>query len=374
MLRHRHTPRTSSRSTKEPAVLCPLRARRGCAPLAQPVEKRLPLASDGTLLTWSRPLAPPLQYAPSYANAGVVERVESEKELLPLPRNLESPVDDPSLANPLQRMERLSTGWFGVIMEYEGVVVEASEEAHRQAWLQVADEFGYKRPLGQELRRIKGARDEVVVSRVFRWTHNTSIARQVAQRKGQIYDQVLGGRQPAVMLEARPFLETLKRNSIPVSLATPLHEAKVQEGLQRHNLQSYFDALVTAEDSGSAEIEYYYAYAASKIQRPPLRCVVVGESNTSVEAAHELGMKCVVVTGNAPVYDFTGADLVVRNLSQLSFMNMKRLFAEESLVESRLGDEDARGREELDDVEEDDYMDNDDEGFLPMSGGGFGRW
>ncbi|PNW85576.1 hypothetical protein CHLRE_03g193300v5 [Chlamydomonas reinhardtii] len=274
-------------------------------------------------------------------------------------------------------MERLSTGWFGVIMEFEGVVVETSEETHRQAWLQVADEFRFRKPLGQSLRRIKGVRDEVVVSRIFGWTHNPSVARQVAQRKAELYETLMGGRQLAAMLETRPFLETLKRYSIPVALATPLSESKVKDGLQRHNLAQYFDAVVTAEDSGSAEVEFYYAYAASKIQRPPIRCVVVGESNTSVEAAHELGMKCVVVTGTNPVFDFTGADLVVRNLSQLSFMNMKRLFAEESLVESKLNPLEEPGRNQADDIDdEDDYADDDDEGFQPMRGAmAFGgRW
>lgn len=228
-------------------------------------------------------------------------------------------------------------------MEMEGVVTESSQETHQQAWLAVADEFGYKRPLGQTLRRIKGVKDEAVVTRIFGWTHNPAVARQVAQRKAELYAQLLGGRQPAAMLEARPFLETLKRYSIPVALATPLKEAKVQEGLKRHSLTPLFDTVVTAEDSGSAEVEFYYAYAAQRIQRPPIRCVVVGDSNSSVEAAHELGMKCVVVTGNQPVYDFVGADLVVRNLSQLSFMNIKRLFASEELVESRTAPEELRG-------------------------------
>lgn len=40
--------------------------------------------------------------------------------------------------NPLKRQERLSTGWFGVIVEMEGVLVEDSFEHHKQAWLTVA--------------------------------------------------------------------------------------------------------------------------------------------------------------------------------------------------------------------------------------------
>lgn len=66
------------------------------------------------------------------------------------------------LHNPLQRQERLSTGWFGVICSFDGVLVEDTQHAHARAWLQVAEEMNLPRPLGQTLNRIKGARDEVV--------------------------------------------------------------------------------------------------------------------------------------------------------------------------------------------------------------------
>ena len=95
----------------------------------------------------------------------VVEKPDknNKKELeLPLPRAVENAADDPSLHNPLERMERMSTGWFGIIAEYAGVVVEDTAEAHAAAWLAVADEMSLARPLGQTLRRIRGVRDEVV--------------------------------------------------------------------------------------------------------------------------------------------------------------------------------------------------------------------
>lgn len=51
---------------------------------------------------------------------------------LPLPTKTESVVDDPSLMNPLLRQERLGTGWFGVVCEYDGVLVESTQDAHMQ--------------------------------------------------------------------------------------------------------------------------------------------------------------------------------------------------------------------------------------------------
>ncbi|MEW5301751.1 MAG: hypothetical protein WDW36_004589 [Sanguina aurantia] len=272
-----------------------------------------------------------------------------------MPRLVEGVADDSTLANPLQRQLRLSTGWFGVIMEYEGVLVESSDGAHQQAWKAVAKELGFPQPLGQSFQRIKGLKDTVVCTRVFNWTHNPAVAAKISLRKAELYEALLGQRQPAAMLEARPFLETLKRYDIPIAIACGLPEKKVAEGLTRFNLAQYFDSVIAAEDSGAPEVEFTLAMAAQQIARPPARCVVIGDSNASVETAHELGMKCIVVSGLQPIFNFGSADLVVRHLTDLKFVNMKNLFSNEELVSSE-------GEPELEmerDPEFDSYDDSD---------------
>jgi hypothetical protein len=62
----------------------------------------------------------------------VEEKLKEQEALLPLPRVVEGLVDDPSIYNPLERSQRLGTGWFGVICEYEGVLVESHWEGHMQ--------------------------------------------------------------------------------------------------------------------------------------------------------------------------------------------------------------------------------------------------
>eukprot|EP00798_Chlamydomonas_sp_ICE-L_P013972 gene13972-19915_t len=272
----------------------------------------------------------------SLVTANVVEKLKDQEQeaLLPMDLDVEGIADDPSVHNPLVRMNRLGTGWFGVIMEYEGVIVESLYEEHKASWLQIAEEFGYPKPLGHLFRRIRGCRDELVIKRIFNWTQNPTTVKMLAERKTQIFDELVG-RQPATVHEVFPFLQMLRKLDIPVALVCPMTESKVKEALQRHGLSDAFDAVVTAEDSGAAEVEFLYMIAASQLQRPPMRTIVVGESNTSVEAAHELGMKCVIPTGHRPVYDYVGADLVVRNLGQIAFLNLKKLFAQEDLVRPR---------------------------------------
>ena len=56
----------------------------------------------------------------------------------------------------------------------------------------------------------------------------------------------------------------------------------------------------------------------------------------SVEAARECGMACVVVAGRNPLYELTAADLVVRQLEELSLVNLKQLFQLEGRVDPRV--------------------------------------
>lgn len=81
---------------------------------------------------------------------------------LPLPTAVESAADDPLLHNPLQRMQRMGTGWFGLVADYEGVVVDSTLEVHKEAWRQVARDMRLPMPLGSALDRIRGVRDDAV--------------------------------------------------------------------------------------------------------------------------------------------------------------------------------------------------------------------
>lgn len=48
--------------------------------------------------------------------------------------------DDPTLANPLLRQQRLSTEWFGCVFELEGVLVKSRYQEHRASWMRLAKE------------------------------------------------------------------------------------------------------------------------------------------------------------------------------------------------------------------------------------------
>ena len=82
--------------------------------------------------------------------------------LKPLPRAVENIADDPSLHNPLQRLHRLGPGWFGVILEYEGVLVDDTSDLHSKAWQMLGEEEGKPRPFNWALKRAEGMKSEQV--------------------------------------------------------------------------------------------------------------------------------------------------------------------------------------------------------------------
>lgn len=274
--------------------------------------------------------------------AEVMESAVSE-EIRGLPRHLlENAADDPTLGNPLQRHRRMGTDWMGVILDYEGVLVEGTPGKHAEAWLRLAEEEGKPVPLAHELRRAALMKDEQAITEVLCWGREPNYVRRVAQRKGDIYRELLGDWSPSEVPGMRGFLEKLRTHQVPVALCS-VEKRFVQEDIKRLGLEPYISAVVAADD-----VERFrpdpeaYLFAAQKLGRPTARCIVVGACNQSIEAAHECSMQCVVVAGQQPLYEFKAADLVVKQLDELAFINLKQLFREEEGVEPQLELEEER--------------------------------
>jgi HAD superfamily hydrolase (TIGR01509 family) len=251
----------------------------------------------------------------------------------PLPRRVEGAVDDPALANPLQRHLRLGTDWMGVIVEYEGIAVEDFSDLHTRAWVQLAAEEGKPQPFAWALRRAEGMKNEQVVQEVLLWSRAPMEVRRLCARKEEVFRELRGDAAPAMPPGTDPLLRLLEKHNVPVALACSAPEARVLPELEALGLSERLAAVVIAEDvaRGRPDPEAVLL-AAQRLGRPPIRCVLIGNANATVETARECGMAVVAVAGRTPVYELTAADLVVRSLEELSFVNLKQLFRSEDTV------------------------------------------
>eukprot|EP00243_Klebsormidium_subtile_P003324 TRINITY_DN16687_c0_g1_i1.p1 TRINITY_DN16687_c0_g1~~TRINITY_DN16687_c0_g1_i1.p1 ORF type:complete len:396 (-),score=70.64 TRINITY_DN16687_c0_g1_i1:674-1861(-) len=241
----------------------------------------------------------------------------------------ENRADDKWLQNPLLRLERFGVGWFGIILDWEGVLVDEDPKIERQVWEALAEEEGRSLPPAWLLRRAEGMKTEQVVAEVLCWTRDPMQVRRIARRQEHLFQEAAGG-QFTLMPGVRHFLDTVKKYGAPMALSTTRPREYVEQGLSQLGLQEYFDAIIAPDDvaRGKPDPEMY-SYAAQAIGRIPSRCVVIGSVNACTEAAHDAGMKAIAVASRHMVWELSAADSVVRSLSDLDIRGLKLIISQE---------------------------------------------
>ncbi|KAJ9173608.1 hypothetical protein P3X46_016725 [Hevea brasiliensis] len=237
----------------------------------------------------------------------------------------ENRADNPSLHNPLLRQERMGCGWLGAIFEWEGVIIEDNPDLEKQAWLALSQEEGKSPPPAFILRRIEGMKNEQAISEVLCWSREPAELRRMANRKEEIYQAMQGGIY-RLRSGSKEFVNVLMHYKIPMALISTRPRKTLETAIGSIGIEGYFTAIVAAEDvyRGKPDPEMF-VYAAQLLKFIPERCIVFGNSNQTVEAAHDARMKCVAVASKHPMYELSAADLVVRHLDELSIVDLKNL-------------------------------------------------
>ncbi|XP_057416470.1 5-amino-6-(5-phospho-D-ribitylamino)uracil phosphatase, chloroplastic [Lotus japonicus] len=233
--------------------------------------------------------------------------------------------DNPSLGNPLLRQERMGCGWLGAIFEWEGVLIEANPDLEKQAWLALAQEEGKASPPAFILKRVEGMKNEQAISEVLCWSRDRGQLRRLADRKEEIYQALQGGIY-SLMPGSKEFVSVLMHYKIPMALVSTRPRKALEAAIGEIGIGDNFSVVVAAEDvhRGKPDPEMFM-YAAQLLSFIPERCIVFGNSNQTVEAAHDARMKCVAVASKHPVYELRAADLIVRRLDELTVVDLKNL-------------------------------------------------
>lgn len=237
----------------------------------------------------------------------------------------ENKADNPSLQNPLLRQERMGCGWLGAIFEWEGVLIEDNPEIEKQAWLALSQEEGKSPPPAFILRRIEGMKNEQAISEVLCWSRDPAQLRRMAARKEEIYQALQGGVY-RLRAGSKEFVNILMHYKIPMALVSTRPRETLESAMGKIGIDGDFNVIIAAEDvhRGKPDPEMF-DYAAQLLNFIPERCIVFGNSNQTVEAAHDARMKCVAVASKHPVYELGAADLVVRRLDELTVVDLKNL-------------------------------------------------
>lgn len=122
-------------------------------------------------------------------------------------------------------------------------------------------------------------------------------------------------------------LDELKSQKVPMAVGTSSQRFRVDIILDSLGLESYFGAVVSANDVQKHKPEPdLFLEAARRLKILPERCAVVEDASSGIEAARRGGMKSAgYFNGRNSLEEVAGANLVFRNFSELSYDTIGKL-------------------------------------------------
>ena len=212
---------------------------------------------------------------------------------------------------------------FGLIFDWDDVIVD-TRALQRAAWKTVAAAEGLPFP-SIERPQMYDVRPERAAIHVLLWTRDMRRAQELAWLVGTEYARSLSDVTTALP-GVVDWLSLMSKTNIPCVLSTSIDRTTITKLLEKLGIRQYFSALVTADDDMET-IAQRYLSAAIKLNRPPNQCVVFTSTPAAIAAAHNCTMRAVALMGGHTAPQLRAADLTIGAMTELSVVNIRRLFA-----------------------------------------------
>jgi len=210
-----------------------------------------------------------------------------------------------------------------VIFDLDGVIV-STDEFHYQAWKKLADEEGiyFDRQINERLRGVSRLESlEIIMERATK-NYTEDEKKALAEHKNNYYRQLLNNLSPGDILPGvMEILNDLKKAGIKLGIGSSSKNTPVI--LEKIGLSDFFDAISDGNQIKKSKPDpEVFLLAASKLQVPPEKCLVVEDADAGVEAAINAGMKCLAVGAAS---SNPKAHLRAASLKDISLHQMLRL-------------------------------------------------
>ena len=129
----------------------------------------------------------------------------------------------------------------------------------------------------------------------------------------------------------KALVQGLRQAGFKQAIGSSAPRANLDLILKLTELASFFDVLVSMEDTQRGKPDpQVFLVAAQRLKISPSHCIVVEDAVAGVQAAKAGGMKCIAVDfvghhGPAALRS-AGADLVVKNLEEVTVDRVRQLF------------------------------------------------
>jgi beta-phosphoglucomutase family hydrolase len=216
---------------------------------------------------------------------------------------------------------------FGAIFDWDGVVID-SGRLHEQSWHRLAAELGRTMAPNSFIRGF-GMKSAQIIEEIHHWANDPKEIARLANRKEDLYREIIALSDIEPLPGVAKWLYRLGKAGVPCAVASSTQRLNIETLLNRLGLAETFEVIISAEDvvHGKPDPEVFLK-AAERLRLPPKRCVVFEDAYVGIEAGHAAGMKVVAVTTTHSAAELEAADLVVRQLDELSVEQIAGLSGE----------------------------------------------
>ncbi|MCL4847990.1 MAG: HAD family phosphatase [Acidobacteria bacterium] len=226
-------------------------------------------------------------------------------------------------------------GWpAAVVFDFDGVIAD-SEPLHLRAFQRVLAEYGATLTPEDYDRHFLGYNDEdgfAAMAERYAIALDDRGVEPLVERKVALMPELL--RAPDVLFSGAA--ESVRRfaQAVPLAIASGAKRPEIELVLDAQGLAGYFHAIVASGETARSKPwpDPYRAAVARLVELgvvaadlAPTRIVAIEDSIWGIESAQAAGLRCVAVATSYPPEKLTVADLVVRQLDDLTIDDLGRL-------------------------------------------------
>ena len=207
-----------------------------------------------------------------------------------------------------------------VLWDLDGTLVDSSGH-HWVAWRDTIGAEGFEITYAQFLESFGQKNDRIIRGWLGQGTTD-EVIRRIGDAKETEYRRLALDRGVTALPGAIEWVDRLRRDAWRQAIASSAPRLNVEVILQALGLEAYIDAIASAEDvtAGKPDPQVFLA-AASRLNIPAARCIVVEDAAAGIEAARRAGMRCIGVSRSGSL----DGDVSVASLTDLPFDAFDRL-------------------------------------------------
>ncbi len=202
----------------------------------------------------------------------------------------------------------------GVIFDWDGVVIDSSAQ-HERSWEILSEEISKPLP-GGHFKKGFGKKNEVIIPGILGWANDPAEIQRLADRKEEIYRELVRQSGVQILPGARELLDALSREEIPRAIGSSTPRKNLEAIFSATALGKFFDAVVCGDDVVNGKpAPDVFLLAAKKLSLAPADCLVIEDAHAGIEAAHRAGIPVLAVATTNPIGDLGAADGAVESLA-----------------------------------------------------------